>query len=276
MNYQQPHDFQHDAVPLPPSLIREDSVPLVVPISSFIDRLIHGDALQILQTIPSGSVDAVITDPPYSSGGATIAERTRDPIAKYQQTGTKIVRPSFPGDNKDARSWMHWCVLWVTECHRILKPGGYFLMFTDWRQLPLATDALQYGNIAWRGIVAWDKTGASRAPHKGYFRHQCEYVVWGTKAACKKATHAGPFDGCYRFPVLQRDKFHLTGKPTPLMERLVSIVPPGAIIVDPFSGSGTTAVAAMNTGRHFIGIETELVNCEIGWQRLGQARNQLN
>jgi len=44
--------------------------------------------------------------------------------------------------------------------------------------------------------VAWDKGRGSRAPHKGYFRHQCEYVVWGTKGAAIQLEHDGPFDGC--------------------------------------------------------------------------------
>lgn len=112
-------------------------------------------------------------------------------------------------------------------------------MFTDWRQLPAAVDAVQFGDITWRGIIAWDKGGGARAPHKGYFRHQCEYVIWGTAGQCEKAEHAGPFLGCYRFPVLQKDKFHLTGKPTALLEELVQIVPENSLILDPFGGSGT-------------------------------------
>lgn len=235
----------------------------------FIDRIIKGDSLEILRQMPENFADAVITDPPYCSGGATLSQKNQDPIKKYEQTGNKIVhRPTFMGDNKDARSWLHWCILWISECHRILKPGGYFLMFSDWRQLPNATDALQMGEMAWRGIVAWDKTEGSRAPHKGYFRHQCEYIVWGTKGPCNKAEHAGPYPGCFRFPVLQKDKFHLTGKPTKLMEQLVSIVPEGSIILDPFAGSGTTLVAARNLNRKYIGIEKDAVNFEIAQSRI--------
>lgn len=141
-------------------------------------------------------------------------------------------------------------------------------MFSDWRQYPLASDAMQFGDFIWRGTVAWDKTEGSRAPHKGYFRHQCEYVLWGTKRTCLKATHAGPFAGCYRFPVKQSDKHHLTGKPTPLMERLVSIVPEGGIVLDPFAGSGTTLVACANTGRRYIGIERTAEYVQITKNRL--------
>lgn len=141
-------------------------------------------------------------------------------------------------------------------------------MFSDWRQLPLASDALQFGDYIWRGTIAWDKGGGARAPHKGYFRHQCEYILWGTKHNCSKAEHAGPFPGCYHFSVLQKDKFHLTGKPTALMERLVEIVPKGAVILDPFAGSGTLAVAAKNKGRNFIIIEQTEEYIKIANERL--------
>ena len=159
-----------------------------------INKIYCGDCLPILKTFDDCSVDAVITDPPYSSGGATMAERQKDPVKKYEQSGNKIIhRPTFWGDTKDQRSWMHWCNLWISECQRILKPNGYFLMFTDWRQLPAATDVLQIGELIWRGIISWDKGNSARAPHKGYFRHQCEYIVWGTKGKCPHAQHAGPY-----------------------------------------------------------------------------------
>lgn len=236
--------------------------------NQILNTITKGDCFELLRMIPSNSIDAVITDPPYSSGGLTHAARSQDPVNKYQQSGSKITRLSFPGDNRDARSWLHWCTMWIEECHRVLKNGGYFLMFSDWRQLPLASDALQFGNLIWRGVIAWDKSEGSRAPHKGYFRHQCEYVVWGTKGPCEKAIHGGPWPGCYRVTVKQNDKYHLTGKPTELMEKLVSVVPPGAVILDPFAGSGTTLVAAKKMGRNFIGGEMIEENIQIAQNRL--------
>ena len=103
-------------------------------------------------------------------------DRTAKPSQKYVHTRVAVRRPEFAGDNRDARSWAHWCALWLGLCLRIVRPGGYALLFTDWRQLPAATDALQAGGWVWRGVIAWDKGLASRIPHTGYFRHQCEYV----------------------------------------------------------------------------------------------------
>lgn len=231
-------------------------------------QLIKGEALAALRELPSDSADAIVADPPYSSGGFTRSDRNQKPSEKYQSTGTARQYGEFSGDNRDARSWHYWCTLWISECLRIVKPGGYFLTFTDWRQLPTASDALQAGGWVWRGIVAWDKTTAARAPHTGYFRHQCEYIVWGTKGTSRPATHGGPFPGCFTIPVLQKDKFHVTGKPTALMVELVKIVPPGATILDPFMGSGTTGVAAVRTGRRFIGVETDDHYLEIARKRI--------
>lgn len=227
-----------------------------------------GDSLEVLPRLGEGSVDAVITDPPYSSGGFTRSDRTADPSEKYVQTGTDIIRASFSGDNRDGRSWCYWSALWLSACHRLVRPSGYALTFCDWRQLPLATDAIQAGGFVWRGIVPWNKGQGARAPHTGYFRHQCEYVVWATNGVSAAAEHGGPWPGCYDVPVLQADKFHLTGKPTALMEKLVAIVPRGGLVVDPFMGSGTTGVACLRGERRFIGIEKEPAYFDIAVERV--------
>lgn len=234
-------------------------------------KILQGECLPLLNAMPADSVDAVITDPPYSSGGFTRDDKGVSVDEKYQNGGTKRAYPTFSGDSRDQRSYMAWCSLWIAECVRVLKPGGYFLVFADWRQLPVMTDAIQCGGVFWRGITVWDKGAGARAPHKGYFKHQCEYVIWGTKGPAVQATHDGPFPGCILETVKQSDKFHITGKPTRLMRELVRPVVPGGLILDPFAGSGSTGVAAVLDGRRFIGIERELPYVAIAEERLQQA-----
>ena len=234
-------------------------------------EMIEGECLPALMDLPANSFDAVITDPPYSSGGFSRDDKNRSTTDKYQTTGTRRRYPDFSGDNRDQRSYLAWSSLWIAECMRALKPGGYFLAFTDWRQLPVMTDAVQAGGVFWRGIVAWDKGRGARAPHKGYFRHQCEYVIWGTKGAAIQLEHDGPFDGCIQSTVRRDDKHHMTGKPTALMRELVRPVLPGGVVLDPFAGSGTTGVAAVLSGRRFIGIEREAAYAEISRSRLEAA-----
>ncbi len=237
--------------------------------------MIHGDALAVLTELPTAAFDAVITDPPYSSGGFTRSDRTQAPATKYVQSGQDKEWVTFSGDNRDARSWAYWCYMWLSECSRVLKPGGYVLLFIDWRQLPTMTDALQAGGFVWRGVVPWDKGLGSRAPHKGYFRHQCEYVVWGTNGPCEVPPvddpRGGPWPGCFQVPVVQADKFHMTGKPTALMRQLVRVAPPGGLILDPFAGSFTTAIAAAHEGRRCVAVEKEGPYVEIGRKRVDQA-----
>jgi hypothetical protein len=88
---------------------------------------------------------------------------------------------------------MFWAVLWASLAARTLKVGGRFYMFSDWRQLPAATDVVQAAGLMWRGVVVWDKGRGSRAPHTGYHRHMAEYIVFATKGKC-----GGPFEGVIR------------------------------------------------------------------------------
>lgn len=239
-------------------------------------RIYRGDCLRVLPGLGKGGAAAIITDPPYCSGAATAGARTADPVKKYVQTGQRLQRPSFAGDGKDGRSWCHWCALWLSLSMEMLEDGGYVLMFTDWRQLPLATDAMQMAGAIWRGVLPWDKTERSRSAHTGFFRSQAEFIVWGTKGGCRKAPGRGPFPGAYRAPVLQTDKFHICGKPTELMRALMRCVPPGGLVVDPFMGSGTTGTAALMEGRRFIGIEQTAAYFEIAKERLSTVASELD
>ncbi|WP_040268651.1 DNA-methyltransferase, partial [Xanthomonas citri] len=147
--------------------------------------------------------------------------------------------------------WMH---LWLSECARVLKDGAPVLLFTDWRQLTLTTDALQIAGFTWRGITVWDKTEGVR-PQLGRFRNQAEYIVWGSKGNMPLDRRAPVLPGVIRESVRKADKHHLTGKPTELMRQLVRICEAGGRVLDPFAGSGTTLVAAQLEGFEAVGIE---------------------
>ncbi len=214
------------------------------------NELIHGDALTILPTLPAASFDALITDPPYASGGTHASARKGSPATKYGCHAHE----DFAGDERDQRSHLAWMRLWLAECSRVLKEGAPVLLFTDWRQLPLTTDALQCAGFTWRGIAVWDKTEGVR-PQLGRFRNQAEYVVWGSKGTMPVKRRAPVLPGVIRESVRKADKHHLTGKPTDLMRQLVRICEEGGRILDPFAGSGTTLVAAGQEGYAWTGIE---------------------
>ena len=231
-------------------------------------ELHQGEALAILRELPSCSLDAIVTDPPYNSGGASSAARTTMTARqKYQNSDTRRIYPDFAGDNRDQRSFAAWCNLWLSECHRVAREGAPILIFTDWRQLPTMTDALQAADFIWRGIAVWNKTGGCR-PTRGRFAAQAEYIVWGSKGAMPFQRAAPTLPGVFSHVVKQSDKHHLTGKPTPLMRDLLRIVEPGGVVLDPFAGSGTTGVAAIEMGYGFIGIEREPAYAELSLSRL--------
>lgn len=84
----------------------------------------QGDALRVLRALPDCSVDAVLTDPPYSSGGVHLSAKLADPGTKYQRSDTVKRNPALLGDHKDQRSHAYWSTLWLAECWRVTKDGG--------------------------------------------------------------------------------------------------------------------------------------------------------
>ena len=237
-------------------------------------RLICGEALETLRTLEDGGVDAVVADPPYSSGGTFRSDRMGGTVAKYTTSyGTRDV-PNFTGDNRDQRSYGYWSALWLSECLRITKPGGVCCLFTDWRQLPTTTDALQAGGWVWRGIAVWDKTEAAR-PAKGRFRAQCEFVVWGSNGAMPD-DQGECLPGVFRVSVACMEKEHTAQKPDAVLRGLVRICPPGGTVLDPFMGSGTTGVACVREGRDFIGIELQRDYFDIATRRIAEAQANQN
>lgn len=234
-------------------------------------QLHHGECLAFLRSLPDASVDAVITDPPYSSGGLHMTTRTQQStVAKYQVTGTKRQYRNFSGDNRDQRSWTMWVTLWLSECLRIAKPGAPIVLFTDWRQLPSTTDAFQAAGATWRGVFPWLKP-AGRPGGPGRFRNAAEYAVWGSNGDMPPREDVGYLPGYHLESIRQTDKHHVTGKPTNLMRAIVQCCPPGGVVLDPFAGSGTTGVAAVLEGRRFIGAELDQVNADIARRRMTDA-----
>src|SRR5690606_36701305 len=89
--------------------------------------LYRGDCLSVLAAL-TGPFDAVVTDPPYSSGGQSKGNRAASTAAKYLNTGGEHL-PDFAGDSKDQRSYLHWSALWLALCYEKLAPGGLAIVF---------------------------------------------------------------------------------------------------------------------------------------------------
>lgn len=234
--------------------------------------LYNGDALEIIPRL--SGIDAVVTDPPYSSGGAFRSDRTKDTSEKYQQSGvqTKGIYGEFSGDNRDQRAFLLWCTLWLSLCLRASKPGAVFLGFTDWRQLPTFTDAVQCGGWVWRNVATWWKPGVRM--QKGRFSSSSEFIVYASKGGLAGGEKS--IQNVLQFPPkLGKDKRHIAEKPMALMETILGLTPgPGDLVLDPFMGSGTTGEACLNTGRRFIGIEMDRMHFERACERIHAAQKK--
>ena len=224
----------------------------------------HGDTLDVLPGL--SGVGAVITDPPYSSGGAFRGDRAMGVVAKYVSSDTVAYRPDFAGDNRDQRSFLAWAMLWLNAARVASVPGAVLCSFIDWRQLPVLSDAVQAGGWTWRNLATWWKPGIRMV--RGSFSMSAEYVIYGTNGPAS-TDFDGAVQNVFRSPVVS-GKQHIAEKPIEVMRWVMQVVPPGSLVLDPFMGSGTTLRAAADCGMRAIGIEVDERYCEIAAKRMAQ------
>jgi site-specific DNA-methyltransferase (adenine-specific) len=228
----------------------------------------HGDAFDLLHDL--SGIDAVITDPPYSSGGAFRGDRAQQTTIKYVNSDTIAYRPDFAGDNRDQRSFLAWSTLWLNAARKATQPGAVLCSFIDWRQLPTMTDAVQAGGWTWRGVAVWDKTLKSR-PAAGQFTSQAEYVVWGTNGPAIRRELGRQIPGVFPCAAPEsKHRDHIAQKPIDVMRWVLQVVPPRSTVLDPFMGSGATLRAAKDLGHRVVGIDVDERYCAVAVQRLRQ------
>ena len=222
----------------------------------------HCDALDLIPDLPA--FDVLLTDPPYSSGGMFRGDRTKTVTDKYKFTGEHAI--DFTGDSRDQRGYLTWASLWMRWAYGKCKQHGSLLVFSDWRQMPTVTDAVQVAGWVYRGIGVWNKPNGR--PQQGAFASDCEFVVHGVHTSqrleyCPRAVYS-------ESPPPTAMRQHPTQKPEHMLGWLVKFAPEGGLVFDPFMGSGTTLVAAKNHGRKAIGCDVDERWCEVTAERLRQ------
>lgn len=228
--------------------------------------LLQGDALDLIPTLPS--VDAVITDPPYCSGGFQEASRMSE---KGQGIRSGNVCAWFVGDNMGTTGLMFLLRTMTFRALEILNPQGSFLIFTDWRMVPNLAPAIESAGMRYQNMIVWDK-GWAGLGHG--FRAQHEIILHFTTGTPKY------YDLCASNVLSAKrvspgTREHMTQKPVELMRQLIRVVtPPGGVVLDPFCGSGSTGVAALLEGRRFIGIERDANHIATARARLLEAQAQ--
>jgi len=231
-----------------------------------------GEAEEILPALPRSSIDLVLADPPYSSGGMTRSDRNQTTIAKYRLTNTVKRNRDFAGDSRDQRSLLLWFAFWMRLALAATRPAGVLASFIDWRNIAAAVDAAQVAGWVYRGLLTWDKTEAAR-PNHAWFRSQSEFIVLASRGPLdRRLTEAAGrcSPGVLRHRVDHRKKLHLTAKPIALLEEILLTRDDWQTVLDPFAGSGSTGLAAKNLGRHAILLEHSPEDCELIARRLSQ------
>jgi site-specific DNA-methyltransferase (adenine-specific) len=222
-------------------------------------KLLEGDSLEILGAMENESIDAVITDPPY---GVNISKL---PYSYKKQT---------PGEDIDWDRALP--ISWIDRAADVLRPGGNMIIFTAIKYLSHLWDYCESIGLKNQRPFFWVKANPPPIPHKN-FQNAVEVAVFTRKPGkCLFWDGGGATPNYYKAPLalgLDRTE-HPTQKSLSLMRHLVRLLcPPGGVVLDPFGGSGTTAVAAMLEKRQGILVERDPTYCKIARERLRKWEN---
>ncbi|HJG16439.1 MAG TPA: site-specific DNA-methyltransferase [Ligilactobacillus salivarius] len=214
-------------------------------------------------------VDHIITDPPYN-------------ISKDNNFST------MKSANRQGVDFGEWdkefdLYSWVEEYSKLLKPGGSFIIFTSYRYISYMIDTLEKcKNMVVKDILKWIKTNPMPRNINRRYVQDTEFAIWAVKKG-EKWIFNKPHDVSYlraEFHTAvvsgkERTK-HPTQKSLKLMKDIIRIhTDPGQKILDPFMGSGTTGVAALELSRDFIGVELSEEYFEIARERIGNIQENL-
>lgn len=212
--------------------------------------LVNQNCFDFLKSLADKSVDMVLIDPPY--------EVSRDTnFASGEKTGRDTDRFRVSMDFGDWDYQFTGLQDVLKDCHRVLKNGGTMVCFYDLWKLTTLKEYFDNAKFKQIRFIEWVKTNPVPLNSKtNYLTNSREIAVVGIKGG-KPTFHSEYDNGIYQYPICHdKGRFHPTQKPIALMEDLIiKHTNEGELVLDCFSGSGTTAVAAYNTNRDFIGCE---------------------
>jgi site-specific DNA-methyltransferase (adenine-specific) len=256
--------------------------------------LVQADCIATLERLPPQSVDLIFADPPYhlSNGGTSCQSGKRVSVNKGGWDASR----GLATDHAFQRAWL-------TAARRALKPSGTIWVSGTQHVIFSIGFAMQELGYHLLNTVTWYKPNASPNLACRMFTHSTEILLWASPSKGKPLAHRfnyremkarnggkqmrdlwqiaerpepGGAQVVWSVPTPgPREKSHgrhPTQKPLGLLERIVAAsTAPGDLVVDPFSGSGTTGVAAVQAGCRFLGMELNPEYVELGAQRLRMA-----
>lgn len=229
------------------------------------NEVLAGDCLELLQRIPDDSIDLIVTDPPYGLGSTTTITRH----------GGKF------GSSTDLDTNFHWDqpveYRWAAECLRVLRPAGVFITFYDRERIYEVIQVAKANGGVVRDIGAWHKTNPVPQVRKVKWASALELFAILVKGAGR---HTFTWEHGYHHNVIvtpicngRERTAHPTQKPLAVILPMIRYWSrPGDLVLDPFAGSGTTAVAAKALDRRFIAFERDPAYVAIARQRIDAIR----
>jgi site-specific DNA-methyltransferase (adenine-specific) len=235
-------------------------------LSEVLDTIICGDAVKEMRRLPDESVDLVVTSPPYNLKNST-GNGMKDGRGGKWSSAALINGYAKHDDNMPHEEYVDWQRACLTEMFRLIKPDGAIFYNHKWRvQNGLLQDRHDIVNgFPVRQIIIWRRKGGINF-NAGYFLPTYEVIYLIAKADFTLAPKANAVGDVWEF-TQETSNEHPAPFPVGLIERIIGSTT-AEIVLDPFMGSGTTAVAAKNLGRHFVGIELSADYCKSARKRL--------
>lgn len=222
-------------------------------------HIVQDDCIRFLQQLAENSVDLVITDPAYSGMNNQLQLGRGRIVGKYKDRGT--VDSKWFAEFEDSEDNYK---RFLNECQRVLKKdtGHLYLMFDSFSLLSLGHLVREFFDV--KNIIAWDKVNMGMGH---YFRRRHEFILFATNGNNRKLRHRS-FPDIWRFKRIHRARYP-TQKPVELFQAMVyASGNEGAIVCDPFVGSGSSAIAAIKNNCHFIGCDTSMKAVETSVARI--------
>ena len=203
------------------------------------DQYIQGDAFELMPLIPDGSVDLVLTDPPYGID---------------YQSNRRVVKEKLPKFNGDKD--LEWLTVFVDEAYRVLADDRHFYCFCRWDTYPMFKAAVEK-RFQVKNALVWIKKNHGSGDLAGAYAPKYEMVVFASKGRRRLNGKRHP-DILEYGTVSSQARKHPVQKPLKLLKFLIEkSTKRGEVVLDPFAGVGSTAMAARETGRKYLAFEIE-------------------
>ena len=232
-------------------------------------RVHRGDCLDLMKKMPAESVDLVVTSPPYNlrntTGGGILRGGGKFSNGRKIQNGYSGHDDAMP--HADYVRWQRDC---LRAMMRLIKPTGAIFYNHKWRvQNGILQDRADIvGEFPVRQIIIWNRSGGINF-NDNYFLPTYEVIYLIAKKKFKLAPKANALGDVWRIPQEKQVSGHICPFPVDLVKRAVGSTT-AQVILDPFMGSGTTAVAAKQLGREWIGMEKNPEYAAIAEKRISQ------